>query len=154
LTPHRSNIPFQLPPTTSTFLQLFHQPKLLTSAELKQRFSPISSSVKKCRHHRIKLQTNRRCNCLVPLERHLNIPVILQKLFNNQEELPGLIDDDDSVVPDPSSSNSRVLSSKTKYPSPIFDSFISNSCKIEQENSFSISETTMKQKFKTLLQKN
>jgi len=81
------------------------------------------------------------------------MPVILKKLFDNKEELSiKSLNEDDCVVPN-SSSISSMKSSKIIFHQPIFDCLISNSFKIEQENTFSISETMMKQKLKILLQK-
>jgi hypothetical protein len=122
-TPPRSNVTFE----NTTFFQ----PKILTSAELKRRFSPIQSSIKKRRHHLI-----RKNDSIVPSERNLNMPVILKKLFDKKEE--------DCIVP-----ISSIMPSNIIHPQPIFNC----SLKAEQENSFSISETTMKQKLKILLQK-
>jgi len=126
----------------------FSQPKLLTSSELKRRFSPIHSSNKKRRHNLI-----RKSDGLVPLERNLNMPMILPKLFddNNKEELS--LNEDDCIVP-MSSSKFSIKSSKIIPRQSIFDCLIpTNSFKIEQENTFSISETIMKEKLKILLQK-
>jgi hypothetical protein len=134
-------------PTDSSFSQLFHQPKILSSAELKRRFAPIHSSNKKRRHHLI-----RKTDCIVPLERNLNIPVILQKLFDDKDELsPPSMNQDDCLVPI-SCSISSIISSKLIHPRSHFDCLTSTSFKTEQENSFSISETIMKQKLKILLQ--
>ncbi|CAF3387720.1 unnamed protein product [Rotaria socialis] len=142
-TPPRSNIP---PSTNRSFSELFHHSKILTSNELKRRFSPM----KKRRHHRI-----RKNDSIVPLKRNLNMPVILEKLFDYKEDHVSSksINDNDCLVP-LSSANCSLISSKIIHPQPIYDCSIANSCKIKQEKLFSISETTMKQKFQTLFQKN
>jgi len=75
------------------------------------------------------------------------MPVILEKLFSNHEELsPKSLNKDDCIVPISSSSKLIVRQ-------PMIDYLKSNSFKIEQENAFSISETILKEKFKILLQK-
>ncbi|UJR15360.1 hypothetical protein I4U23_002309 [Adineta vaga] len=149
-TPPRSTTIGQYSSASPYFSQLFHQPKLLTSAELKRRFSPIHSSNKKRRYHRI-----RKTDCIVPSERNLNVPVILPKLFDqqNSELSPTFTSQNDSLVP-LFSSNSPILSSRMVHPRPNFNDLISNCFKTDQENLFSISETIMKQKLKILLQKN
>jgi hypothetical protein len=73
------------------------------------------------------------------------MPVILQKLFDNREELSSLSPNkDDCIVP---------IYSKLNFRQPIFNYLKSNSLKIEQENTFSISEAIMKEKLKILLEK-
>jgi hypothetical protein len=126
-TPPRSNIKPE--PSFS-----FRQPKLLTSSELKRCFSPVYSSNKKRRF--------RKNDSLVPLERNLNMPVILQKLFDNHpEELS--YNTDDCIVP-------LSTSSKILFRQPIVDCL---KVKFEQENIFSIPETLMREKLKILLEK-
>ncbi|CAF1574027.1 unnamed protein product [Rotaria sp. Silwood1] len=148
LTPPRSHTTYESSSTNLSFSQLFHQSKILTSAELKRRFSPIKSSIKKRRHNFI-----RKNDCIVPLKQNLNMPVILEKLFDYKDDLSiKSIHEDDCLVPI-LCSNYSLLSSKIIHSQPIFDCFKSNSFKTKQENFFSISETTMKQKFQTLLQK-
>lgn len=138
-TPPRSKIPPASP--TLSFSELFHQSKILTSAELKSRFSPIKLTMKKRRYNLI-----RKNDSIVPMNQNLNMPVILEKLFNYQEDLSSKsITHDDCLVP---------LSSNIIHSQPIFDNFMKNSYKTQQEKLFSISETTMKQKFQTLIQKN
>ncbi|CAF1041443.1 unnamed protein product [Adineta ricciae] len=158
-----SNAGYSTPPRAATYdrrtsaspclSQLFHQPKLLTSAELKRRFPPIHIANRKRRYHLI-----RKTDCLVPLERNLNVPEILPDLFDSQTcELSPTYPSihDDCMVPLSSSMASPSLSSfKIVHPRPNFNYLIANCFKTEQENSFSISETMMKQKFKFLLQKN
>ena len=147
-TPPRSNNTYEQLSANLSFSQLFHQSKILTSDELKRRFPPMNSSVKKHRHHRI-----RKDDCVVPLEQNHNMPVVLQKLFDNQEESPTMyMNSDDYLVP-MSSSIFSVLSQKLIHPQPISDCFVSNSFKRDQENFFSISEATMRKKLKSLLQK-
>jgi hypothetical protein len=127
-TPPRTKKPFEPKPC-------FSQPKLLTSSELKRRFSPIYASNKKHRHHDI-----RKFDSLAPFEHHRHLPLILHKLFtadSNKENLLS-IHEDDSIVP-----------SKASFHPPIFDTFISNS----NEPTFAISETIMKEKLQILLEK-
>ncbi|CAF1072102.1 unnamed protein product [Adineta steineri] len=144
-----SNPGYITPPRSNPSLsQHFHQPKLLTSAELKRRFSPIHSSNKKRRHNLI-----RKYDCIVPYERDVNRPIILQKLYDNKNQLsPTLVDQNDYIIPI-TYLNSSSISSKLIHPRPSHDCLMSNSCKIEQENFFPISETVMKERFKILLQK-
>jgi hypothetical protein len=74
------------------------------------------------------------------------MPMILEKLFADKEELSSKsLNKDDCIVP--------ISSSKLIVRQPIFDYLKSNTFKIEQENAFSISETILKEKLKILLQK-
>ncbi|CAF3299310.1 unnamed protein product, partial [Rotaria sp. Silwood2] len=94
-TPPRSNATYESSSINLSFSQLFHQSKILTSAELKQRFSPIKSSMKKCRHHLIEKN-----DCIVPLKRNLNMPVILEKLFDYKDNLSTKsMHENDCIVP-------------------------------------------------------
>ncbi|CAF1195425.1 unnamed protein product [Rotaria sordida] len=150
-TPPRSNIRYESSSSSSSpnlsFSQLFHQSKILTSAELKRRFSPIKSSIKKHRHNFIQ-----KTDSIVPLKQNLHMPMILEKLFDYKEDLSiKSLNENDCIVPI-SSSKFSFISSKIIHHQPSFDCFISDSFKTEQKHLFSISETTMKQKFQTLLQ--
>lgn len=80
------------------------------------------------------------------MERNLNMPVILQKLFDTHPEefSSQYLTDDDRIVP--LSSSSKIL-----FRQPSIDCL---KVKLEQENIFSISETIMREKLKILLEKN
>jgi len=127
--------------------QIYHpktslsQAKLLTSSELKRRFSSNYYSLhKKQRRHQLILKTD----SLVPCEHHLKMPVILDKLFadENKENLLSRTDND-RIVPY-SSSNSYFLHPSCQ----------SNSFKHQQEQLFSIPDSIIKEKFKILFEKN
>ena len=148
-TPPRSNNTYEQLSANLSFSQLFHQSKILTSDELQRRLHPMNSSFKKHRHHRI-----RKDDCIVPLQQNHNMPVVLQKLFDNQDESSTMCMSGDDYLAPISSSMFSVLSSKLIHPQPNSDCFVSNSVKKEQETLFSIPETTMRKKLKSLLQKN
>ena len=134
-TPPRSTRIVQSP----HFSHLFHQPKLLTSAELKRRFSPI---LKPRRAHLAPLPINRRTDGVVPLKRSvLPLPTVLPRLFVEHQ-------DDDFIV----SLCSDVPPATTMaYPPSSFDPFASHALKSTQENAFTISEKTLKDKLQALL---
>ena len=133
-TPPRSN---RIVPSPH-FSRIFHQPKLLTSAELKRRFSPIR---KHRRVHLGPLPTNRRTDGVVPLKRSVApLPAVLPQLFVDQ--------DNDMIV----SLCSDVPPATTMAYSPSsFDPFACHSLKNTQENAFTISEKTLKDKLQALL---
>ena len=110
------------------------QPKLLTSAELKQRFSPIK---KRRRRHLVELQVNERTDSCVPLKRPRHMPVLMPKLFADEQR--------DSL--------SGSVWPKQVYPHLVFDSLKTNSLKNPEEKPFTISENILMEKFQTLIEK-
>ena len=126
---------YSTPPRTSLIearrSPLSFRTRILTSAELKQRFSPI----KKRRRHLVELQVNERTDSFVPLKRPRHMPVLLPKLFADEQK------DAFSMCP------------KQVYPHLIFDQLRGNSFKNPDEKSFTISENILKEKFQTLVEK-
>lgn len=124
---------YSTPPRSNLRSIALLSPKLLTSSELKRRFSPIHSpATKKRRCHLI-----RKPDSIVPFERPLHMPMILRTLFNPNQQQTSVVQSsniDDSVVPGHCSSVLRFA-------------------KTESKNSLSISEGMMREKLKILLAK-
>lgn len=117
------------------------QAKLLTSSELKRRFAP-----NKKRRHQLMLSSSSSTDSLVPCERHLKMPVILDKLFTdeNKENFLSRIDDN-RLVP-----NSFLLHHSSLHS----NSFKHHQQQQQQEQIFSIPDSIIKEKFKILFEKN